>query len=63
MKIGSPEEFQGDERRIIIISTVRSAETHLIQDFHNKLGFLRNPKVCLYLLLSIRIGGLQGRMG
>lgn len=42
--IGSTEEFQGQERKVIIVTTVRSREEFLQSDVHFKLGFLRNPK-------------------
>uniref|UniRef100_T1IYZ0 RNA helicase n=1 Tax=Strigamia maritima TaxID=126957 RepID=T1IYZ0_STRMM len=42
--VGSTEEFQGQERRVIILSTVRSSAKVLASDFETKLGFLRNEK-------------------
>jgi len=42
--VGSVEEFQGQERLVIIVSTVRSNVDHLEFDFAHNPGFLRNPK-------------------
>eukprot|EP00090_Calanus_glacialis_P008453 TRINITY_DN16803_c0_g1_i1.p1 TRINITY_DN16803_c0_g1~~TRINITY_DN16803_c0_g1_i1.p1 ORF type:complete len:987 (-),score=378.79 TRINITY_DN16803_c0_g1_i1:278-3136(-) len=42
--VGSTEEFQGQERRVIIVSTVRSSPEYVTTDSQYKLGFLANPK-------------------
>ena len=42
--VGSTEEFQGQERRVIIVSTVRSTPQYVLTDKQYKLGFLQNPK-------------------
>jgi len=42
--VGSTEEFQGQERRVIIVSTVRSNPEYVNTDNQYKLGFLANPK-------------------
>ncbi|GLV35616.1 armitage [Carabus blaptoides fortunei] len=42
--IGSVEQFQGQERLIIIITTVRSTQKLVEHDYRFHLGFLKNPK-------------------
>ncbi|CAL8359245.1 unnamed protein product [Lota lota] len=44
VKVGSVEEFQGQEYLVIIMSTVRSNESVQGDDLQNILGFLSNPK-------------------
>ena len=42
--VGTTEEFQGQERRIIILTTVRSNPDYIQQDQLAKIGFLKNKK-------------------
>ncbi|KAM4574007.1 RNA helicase Mov10l1-like [Odontesthes bonariensis] len=44
IKVGSVEEFQGQEFLVIILSTVRSNESVQSDDLQSLLGFLSNPK-------------------
>ena len=42
--VGTTEEFQGQERKVIILTTVRSNPDYLQQDQVAKIGFLKNRK-------------------
>lgn len=44
------EEFQGQERKVILISTVRSTRDYVKFDEEFSLGFLTNPKVGIHNL-------------
>lgn len=43
-QVGTVEAFQGSERRVIIISTVRSNPDLIQHDIKHKLGFVASPK-------------------
>jgi len=44
IKVGSVDEFQGSERRVVIISTVRSSVEYMDFDARHQLGFVANEK-------------------
>ena len=43
-KVATIEEFQGDERRVIIVSMVRASQEYLNHDKKFHLGFVHNKK-------------------
>ncbi|XP_077079164.1 putative helicase mov-10-B.2 isoform X4 [Siphateles boraxobius] len=44
LKVGSVEEFQGQERKVIMVSAVRSSKEHITLDEQFSIGFLKNEK-------------------
>ena len=44
LTVGSVEEFQGQERPVIILTTVRSSSSHTAADLRQGLGFLASGK-------------------
>lgn len=52
VEVGTTETFQGREKRIIIISTVRARQDLLLYDKKYNLGFVRNDKVSIYEIIT-----------
>jgi superfamily I DNA and/or RNA helicase len=44
VKVGTIEEFQGQERHIVVLSAVRTSEKHFKKDKKYDLGFLQCEK-------------------
>lgn len=48
-QVGSVEEFQGQEKMVIMVSAVRSSNSYVKMDQDFNIGFLTNEKVYLFL--------------
>jgi helicase MOV-10 len=44
IKVGSVECFQNQERRVILLSTVRAEQDKVSQDLRYNLGFVASPR-------------------
>lgn len=49
LQVGSVEEFQGQEKMVIMVSAVRSSNSYVKMDQDFNIGFLTNEKVYLFL--------------
>lgn len=49
IEVGTTETFQGREKRVIIVTTVRAQKDLLLFDNKYKLGFVKNEKVFIFL--------------
>lgn len=52
-QVGSVEEFQGQERMVIMVSAVRSSNSYVKLDQDFNIGFLTNEKVYLFVLSGL----------
>lgn len=53
--MGSVEEFQGQEKMVIMVSAVRSSSSYVKMDQDFNIGFLTNEKVYLFSLWVIQL--------
>lgn len=59
VEVGTTETFQGREKRIIIVTTVRAQKDLLLFDQKYKLGFVKNEKVSYVLNKSTILNSLK----